>query len=52
MESSEDKPKKQVITDEPEPKPGHQIDSRPDKESKEKILPPKRDDDGREVLHG
>jgi hypothetical protein len=53
QKSNADKAGKQLIPNKGEPRPGQkQLDSNPDKEAKKKILPTKRDDDGRELLHG
>jgi hypothetical protein len=52
MKSKDDETKKHVITNIPEPKPGQeQIDSRPDKDSGKIVIPPKPDEDGRELLN-
>jgi hypothetical protein len=53
QKSNADKSGKQLIPNKPEPKPGQkQLDSNPDKETEKKVIPTKRDDDGRELLHG
>jgi hypothetical protein len=53
MESKNNETKKQVIPNRREPKTGQrQIDSRPGKDPSKKIISPKRDGDGRKVLHG